>query len=630
MLVAQQNFDSVLSHLLEQEELGLDTETTGLRMFHGDRLFSIIIASHLETYYFNFIPYDGVEQDLVLTRTHLEKMKPLWAKTPLVWYIQNAANFDLPILAQDGIILAGEIHCTKAIGRVLYNDYHGNSDQQYSLEKQLERIGMAKDDKVKEYIEKHKLWTDVIVEGKAEPYRIKHFDRVPFNIIVPYGEMDAHGTLVLGLHQTVGIKKLDHEATVAGRKLYGEDFTPSRTVWNVVENERRLQKTLFRMKMEGVLADIPYCKRAAAYETDRMQKAVEGFKRETGRDFSASAPLFEEVFASEKHKWGYTEKGNPSFESDNLKKLDNPAAALILQYRDAKARSDFYNGFLFFSDSKGNVHPNYKPEGTVHGRFSSSEPNFQNLTSEDDEESLEQEFVVRRALIPPPGYIFIMPDWKQMEYKFLLELACRLLGYETPMMKLVKGGADFHDSTIAMAAQAGAQIVRKEAKTGNFLTVYGGGAGALADTLKIPLSHAHRIRHAIFSGMPEMKTFIDACSKTAEERGYVMNWMGRRSYFPNKRFSYKACNYVVSGGCADITKLAMNRIDEAMLEMKSKLVMTIHDELPCKVHESEISTAPKIINDIMETAYQGKYLQLTCDMEWSAKSLADKIKGFPV
>lgn len=630
MLVTQGNFDSTLAHLLEQETLGLDTETTGLRMFHGDRLFSIIIASKQETFYFNFIPYPDHPMDIVLTRTHLDKMKTLWAKTPMVWAIQNAANFDLPILAQDGIILAGEIHCTKAMGRVHYNDYHGNSDAQYSLEKQLERIGLAKDDKVKAYIEEHKLWTDIVVEGKEEPYRVKHFDRVPFEIIVPYGEMDAKGTLLLYEHQVSEIKRQDEESLAASRKIYGPTFVQKRQVWNVVENERRLQKTLFRMKMEGVLADIPYCKKAAAFETDRMQKAVAGFKRETGRDFSASAKLFETVFASEKDKWGDTKKGNPSFKSDNLKKFENPAAKMILEYRDAKARADFYRGFLFFSDSKGYVHPNYKPEGTVHGRFSSSEPNFQNLTSEDEEEDLVQEFVVRRALIPPPGFIFIMPDWSQMEYKFLLEQACKLLRRETPMTTLVKGGMDFHEGTVKMAAQAGSNIVRKEAKVGNFLSIYGGGAGALADSLKITEKAAYKIRNAIFSGMPEMRTFIDACEKTAKERGYVMNWLGRRSYFPNSRFAYKACNYVVSGGCADVTKVAMNQIDEAMLGRKSKLIMSIHDELPCKVHESEVDKVPKIINEIMETAYQAEYLPLTADMEYSHVSLADKIKGYPV
>lgn len=640
MIVTRAGFASIVAQLLSEPRLGLDTETTGLRPYHGDRLFSIIIATATEGYYFNFNPLDfhhdekgtetstSLDPEVVLQREHLQMMKPLWNNPNVIWYIQNAANFDLSILGVDDIELAGTIHCTKAIGRVEYNDHTDikthpdkKAAKAYSLEAQLFRLGDKKDDAVAAYVADKKLKSYVDVPGKEDKYERQHFDRVPFKIIVPYGEKDGTGTFFLGDHQEKSIAKQDAQQP---------DLPPGRSIRAVMENERRLQKTIYRMRHRGVLVDLKYCERAAAYERDRMEKAALAFKRESGREFKQSPKLFEQVFASEKELWGYTEKGNPSFDSDHIKKFKNPAARAILDMRDAKSKADFYNGFLWFADSKGRVHPNYNPEGAVHGRFSSSEPNFQNLTSEESEEEIAQEFMVRRALIPRPGYVFIMPDYDQMEYKFMLELACRLKNELTPLGEMVAGGFDFHEATGENAKRVGATVVRKQAKVANFLTLYGGGVPKLAGALGIPVEDARRIRRAIFSSAPEIEAFIQAVMQSAEERGYVINWLGRRSHFPNKKFSYRGPNYIVSGGCADIVKVAMNRIDDLLLAQQSKMVMTIHDELPIEVHESELATVPHQIKEIMETVFTSKYIPLTTGMEWSEKSLGDKKKGFPV
>ena len=613
MIVSRGGFHDVLAKLSVESRLAVDTETSGLRMYHGDRLFSIIIASASEIFYFNFIPYEDVAPALVLPFSYLPVMgELLFSKETITWYIQNAANFDLCMFGVDGIEIAGPIHCTKAIGRVEYNDH-----MSYSLENQLSRLGRHKDDAVKAYIKEHRLWTEIPIPGKEDPYRVLHYDRVPFDIIVPYGETDGRETFFLGDYQEKSIAKKDLEGN-------------PRSLRAVLENEKRLQKTIYRMKHRGVRINIPYCKKAATYESDRGAKAALEFKKLTGVEYAASPKLFAEVFASEKDKWEYTEKGNPSFESDILKKFNSPAASQVLTIRDAKSKADFYNGFLWFSDAEGVVHPNYNPEGATHGRFSSSEPNFQNLTSEDSEEELNQEFVVRRALLPRKGFVFIMPDYDQMEYKFMLENACRIMGHETELAKMVVGGFDFHEATCVMAKSVGSEVVRKQAKVANFLTLYGGGPKKLAESLNISIEEAKKIRGAIFKAAPEIENYLMAISSSAEKFGYITNWLGRRCYFPNKKFSYRAPNYHTSGGCADVVKVAMNQVDEFLLDKKSKMVMTVHDELPIEVHESELETVPHIIKDIMENVYKSQYIPLTTGMEWSAKSLGDKIKGFPI
>src|SRR5882724_6533263 len=121
------------------------------------------------------------------------------------------------------------------------------------------------------------------------------------------------------------------------------------------------------MEQVGVRINKDYCVQAASFEQDRATKASAKFKTETGHEFKASGKLFASIFGNEKDKWEYTDKGNPSFESDTLLKFDNPAARIILELRDAKSKSDFYNGFLYHADSRGDIHPNFNPDGARHG-----------------------------------------------------------------------------------------------------------------------------------------------------------------------------------------------------------------------------------------------------------------------
>lgn len=620
MIVTQANFYDVVELLGKEKSLGLDTETYGLRMFHGDRIFSLILATDDEAYYFNFKQYPGLGVDMVLDSRHWNILEIDVLNDPdKIWYIQRAACFDLPMLwTSEHIQLAGEVHCTKEIHRLVNNECRDNS-----LEALLPQIGLSKDTSVDEYIMQNKLYTTIKIPGKAQSDKNKHFDKVPFDMISKYGEKDGTGTIALGRFQEKEIARMDAEQP--------ELVASGRSVNNVLVNERRLVKTIFRMKTVGVHIDREYCARAIKYENDREAKTKTEFKRLTGHAYMQSSKLFEEIFKSEKKNWSMTKKGNPSFDADAIEKLEHPAAKLIVEMRDAKSKSDFYNGFLYHADSDGNVHPDFNAGGTVHGRFSSSNPNFQNLKKEDSDEEVAGEFTVRRAIKPRPGYVLIMPDYKQMEYAFALEQACKLLGYPTELAIRIAKGEDFHDVTRDLTKiVTGNDYVRKIMKVANFLTLYGGGPGALAENLKITFAQAKAIQMAIKRATPEITEYIDTIKRVGAERGFIVNWLGRRCYFQFKSMAYKAPNYHVSGGCADVVKVAMNGIDEYLLGKKSRMIMTVHDELPIEVHESEIDEVPKRVQEIMAGVYKSKFVPLTTSMEWSSKSLGDKIKGFPI
>ena len=593
MLVTRTNFDAILFEISRQYFRSLDTETTGLLPFHGDKLFSIIIGTKEGEYYFNFNQYPNLPDDLLLGEEHLRKMQERLFSGDAYWFIQKAI-FDLPILAQDNLHLDGTVHCTKVGGRVQYNEHH-----KYTLEAQGERIGCPKDKTVDEYIKKHKLSSQREVNGKK--FKQKRFDLVPFEIITKYGLQDAKVTFKLGMHQLEQIEK--RAQRMPANKPNIKDLHA---------NELRLEKTIHRMQMRGAKIDNDFCRRAVEHNSEQMERATSAFKRETGVEFILSGKVFSDIFAAHKDAWSYTDKGNPSFDADALAKIPHPAAKCILDYKKAKAEIDFYYGFIYHADKEGAIHTDFNSGGTRTGRFSSSNPNLQNLkrSSEDD---LKEEFVVRRAFIPRPGFFFAMLDYDQVEYRMMADYAnC------TALIDKVLGGLDVHTATAEIAG-----VTRYEAKTVNFGTLYGQGIAALARDLGVTENKARAIQGSIFNAAPEIKTLIRAVTRTAEKRGFIFNWLGRVCYYPKRNLCYKATNALMQGGAGDVVKKAMNAIDEILLPLQSSMILNIHDELVFEIAYGEEDILDDI-KGIMENIYPYKRLPLTVGIDYSEKSLADK------
>lgn len=625
MIVRRSDFADVLEELSSYSVLSLDCESDGLRPYHGSRLFSIIIGvSNERAYYFNFQQYAELEDSYILPREWLLRFKALFSDADRLWYIAKF-NFDLHILGVEELEIAGEVHCTQNQGRVEYNEHNS-----YSLEDSLERIGLKKDDKVKKWILDNAAWEWETIPGKNKRNKNLHYYKVPFDIIAPYGLDDAKGCFALGEYERTSISAQDKEYPAG---------VPNLSFASAIE--RRLTKTIYRMEKRGVKIDRPYCVRAARFEADREEQGKAAFKRETGRDFLASGKLFQTIFESERSKWIYTDKGNPSYESEVLSSFSNPAAKMVLEIRDAKSKRDFYNGFLWHADRDDVIHAQFNPGGTRTHRFSSSEPNMQNL-KKDEGDALDQEFVVRRAIIPRPGHIFIMPDCDQVEYKLFLDYAKHMMILEFERKKLawkdeffdvankVRDGFDVHVATAEVLAQAlSREFSRSSAKTVNFGLLYGQGKGLLSTNLGVTEDEAVSIKAAYFRKIPEVQFMMNSIMKVIRERGWVRNWAGYRYMFPNREYAYTGPNTVIQGGCAAVIKVAMNQIDELFLGMKSRLVLSVHDELPCEIHESEIATAPRLVQSIMENVYPHWHIPLTVGMEWSDKSLADKKEGFP-
>lgn len=598
-IVTRTDFDNVLFEISRHEFRSLDTETTGLFPWHGDRIFSAIIGTEHEEYYFNWNQYPELPSDMLLDVTHKHRIQErLFSDLTAYWFIHNAI-FDCPFLAVDEMFLKGTIHCTMTGARVQYNEHNS-----YDLDACGERIKIRKDKTVEEYIKKHGLFTTKDING----YKVKskRYDLVPFPLITEYGCKDARIGYNLGIHQITKIKER------ADRQPQGRN-----NIRTCHANELRLQKTLNKIQNRGARINRRYCEDAIDFFTSEMDTAQTEFKALTSEDFVLSGKLFEKLFVDEKNKWGKTAKGNPSFDADVLATFDNPAAKEVCRYKSAKAKINFFHSFIKYSDQDGFIHTELKPYGTrTGGRFSSANPNLQNLEKAKGE-ALNAPFVVRRAFIPRDGFFFAMLDYDQIEYRLMLDYA-KAHG----LIDKVLGGLDVHTATAEVA-----NVSRDQAKTVNFLTLYGGGIAKLAGSLGTTESHAKEIQSSIFNAAPEIKTFIRTVIRTAEQRGHIFNWLGRVSYFPKRNLCYKAPNTLIQGGAGDVAKVSMNLIDDFLNQQaaQSSLLLNVHDEIILEMHYDEAEYLYDI-KRMMEDTYPHQRLPLTCGIEWSDKSLADKVE----
>jgi len=587
MRVTKDNFSEILLKLKEKEELSLDTETTGLRPYHGDRLFSIIIFDGEEAYYYNFQDYPNVE---ALPREYIKALeKNLFQLDKISWYLHNA-KFDLHMLHQEGVFISGKIYCTEVGARLEYNEHFS-----YSLGECAKRIGEAKDDAVEEFILANKLWEWRKIPGKDKRDRDKFYTKVPFDIISKYGEQDARVTYYLAKTQKASLQKYEAHGV---------------NPFFIRDNEASLTKVCFDMEREGVLVDTNYCLEAISYFESELINQKNIFKERTGLEFVDSAKVLSEAFKGFGIPPTLTEKGNPSFDGDVLKAMKNDLANLVLSYRDIKSRLNFFHTFLYEADNQDRIHPNMRQAGTNSGRFSYNNPNLQNLT--DDSENEGVLYPIRKAFSAPKDYMILSMDFDQLEYRLMLDYAG-----EEELVSQVKAGLDVHEATAKMMG-----VGRKYAKTLNFGLLYGQGAEELANSLGVTINEAKALKEKYFSTLPGVKSFIRRVMKTAEGTGFIFNRFGRIYQLNDTNYAYKMPNRLIQGTGGDTTKIAMVKLHNYLWGKKSRMILNVHDEIDFYIHKTELHIIPKL-KEITEKVYPYKSLPLTVSLSYSWDNLFD-------
>lgn len=589
MVVTEKNIDEVLLDLLKEPILSFDTETTGLRPYHDDYAFCATIASEKKEYFFSLSSeYTADALDPIV-------LKPLVENASIRWVLCSA-KFDMAMLARFGLFFAGQVCELQAAYRLLNNEAAS-----VSLSEIAKYCGYTKSDAVENYIKEHALFDKVDLPHVKRKRTDLHFDKVPASVLMPYALNDARITFDCFKH-IMSKLSLVVEST--------PESLPNAHV--AFYQELDVTKVLFHMERRGVLVDRQFCVESAKYYEDKIKRIEGEFLELTGKEFAKAPTLFREIFAGEEFE--YTDKGNEKFDKKAIAKFKHPAAKLVVEHSAAKKQIEYFYGFLFHIDQNDVLHTRFNQAGTVTGRLSSSEMNLQNLTRPDkyEKEGLGDEPQVREAIVARPGCFFAMLDYEQIEYRVMLDMA-----KADGLIAQVKSGLDVHEAT---AKNAG--VTRSQAKTVNFLTLYGGGIAKLAEGLNCTEAKAKSIQDAIFRSAPEIKNFIRAVIRTAEARGYVFNHKGRRYHFADRSTAYRAPNHLIQGTCSEILKEAMIRCAESLVGTRSRLLLSIHDELVFEIPFGEEHLVQKL-KAIMEMSYRHKQLPMAVDVEVGL-NLADK------
>lgn len=282
----------------------------------------------------------------------------------------------------------------------------------------------------------------------------------------------------------------------------------------------------------------------------------------------------------------------------------------ILEYRSlAKLRSTYIDALPpLIHPETGRIHTNYNQSVAATGRLSSSNPNLQNIPIR-----TERGREIRKAFVPAPGYKLLSVDYSQIELRVIASMSG-----DVAMQQAFKSDEDIHSRTAREIFELDAfhevdREQRRKAKEVNFGIPYGVSAFGLAQRLGIGNNEAKDIIDAYFNRFPGVKKYIDETKAFAHEYGFVKTLSGRRRYIPDIRSSNfnvrsfaerTAINMPIQGTAADLIKIAMIRVAEAFKEkqLKSKMLLQVHDELVFEVHDSELEIVPDLVKSLMESA----------------------------
>ena len=375
--------------------------------------------------------------------------------------------------------------------------------------------------------------------------------------------------------------------------------------------ERPLADVLYRMEREGFLIDADVLEGLGRCFSRRAQELEKQVYELAGETFNLKSPkqlsevLFDHLGLPRPRK---TTRGFATTGAEVLEALaeDYPICAVILEYRKyQKLESTYVVSLLRLRDGEGRVHSSFDQVATATGRISSNEPNLQNIPVRTD---VGRE--IRAAFIARPGYVLVDADYSQIELRVLAHMS----GDET-MRSAFAQGQDIHARTAAEVygvplAQVTPQM-RSAAKAVNFGIVYGISDYTLARNISVSRKEARAFMDRYFARYPGVRAFMDAQVRQGHERGYVSTLLGRRRYLPelasgnyNVRAFGERCamNSPIQGTAADIIKLAMIRVDEALQREapRSRLILQVHDELIVESPEDEAGRVSALVRECME------------------------------
>ena len=376
--------------------------------------------------------------------------------------------------------------------------------------------------------------------------------------------------------------------------------------------EMPLIYSLAKMENTGVRVDEERLKKYADTLLEKIAKLEESITKKAGESFNINSPkqLGEILFEKLKLSGGKKTKTGYSTAADVLEKLapEHEIIRDILEYRQlTKLNSTYATVLAGYIREDGRIHGTFNQTITATGRISSTDPNLQNIPVR-----TEMGSKIRDIFVPKEGYVFVDADYSQIELRVLASLSG-----DEKLIESYHSAADIHAATASQVFHVPLEEVtpelRRNAKAVNFGVVYGISAFGLSEDLSISRKEALDYINNYFKIYGGVKTFLDKQVADAKEKGYVKTMFGRirpipeikSSNFMTRSFGDRvAMNSPIQGSAADIMKISMLKVDEALEKsgFDARIVLQIHDELLVEVKEEEAAKVSELVEKAMKEA----------------------------
>lgn len=395
-------------------------------------------------------------------------------------------------------------------------------------------------------------------------------------------------------------------------ELYTDELKEQGMLSLFEQIEMPLTETLYDMQQRGIRAE----RQALKEYGDQLAKSIYSLEQEiyslAGEEFNLNSPkqLGPILFDKLKLPNGKKTKTGYSTSADVLERIaeEHPIVPKILEYRQlAKLKSTYADGLAVFIGTDERIHGKFHQTVTATGRISSTDPNLQNIPIR-----LPLGRQIRKVFVPEEEFVFLDADYSQIELRVLAHMSG-----DARLTAAYRTAQDIHRITASEVFHTPLEDVtdaqRSNAKAVNFGIVYGISSFGLGQGLNISRHEAEEYIEKYFETYPRVKKFLEELIQNGKEYGYVTTMFGRRRPVPdltNSNFQRRsaeeriAMNSPVQGTAADIIKIAMIRVNERLKreQLKSRLLLQIHDELLVETHQTEIEQVKQIMKEEMQQA----------------------------
>lgn len=573
-ITTKEDLDKLVTDLKTCELFALDTETTSVNVQEAE-LVGISIAfdkdEKINTYY---IPLFHQIGDQLETQEVLDTLKPVLTNEKIKKTLQNA-KFDYNILQNYGIKLKGVFFDT------MLASYIKDPTRKHGLKTQsLEHLNHVMQE-----------ITELIGSGKNQI----SMECVSIDEAASYACDDAFATLEL-------TKYWQNTLDEAELKLLYDMEVP-------------LAIILAEMEYDGVAVDVEYLNKLTQEFSAQINDLEVKIFELAGIPFNVNSPkqvgeiLFDRLGIASKKKRGKSAYSTSAEILEELASEHKICEYLLLHRQFSKLKSTYTDALpQLISRKDGRIHTSYNQTITTTGRLSSSNPNLQNIPTRTEEGNK-----IRHAFVASDkeNGVLLSADYSQIELRLMAHIS-----RDDNLIEAFCSGEDIHTKTAANVFEVPIDGVTKDmrykAKAVNFGIIYGQSKYGLAKALNIAPFAAEAFIEKYFASYPGVREYMKNTIKFAHEHGYVETIFGRKRYllndlaspsFPIREAAERAAiNQPLQGTAADLIKMAMIELDKKLKQnnMKSKMIMQVHDELLIDVVSGELEQIKKLTVEAME------------------------------